>query len=179
MQSNIPNIILDALPTEWKGGALKTDFKQVLKFFRLHEDDSFDDEEKVFLIINLFFETMPEDFEDLDGFLKWYLSRGQEGEDGEKVFDFEQDSGRLYSSFRMAYGIDLRKEKLHWFEFLELFSGLPEDTALMKVIDIRTKKEIKGDKEYNAALRKIKARVALHNKDETPVSLASFFGLGG
>lgn len=58
---------------------------------------------------------------------------------GQKVTDFEQDAGLIRAAFRQAYGIDLYREKLHWFEFQELMSALPNDTRYSEVVGIRAK----------------------------------------
>ena len=39
-------------------------------------------------------------------------------------FAFDVDDRRIYSAFRSAYGIDLSREKLHWYSFRALFENL-------------------------------------------------------
>ena len=58
---------------------------------------------------------------------------------GPRVTDFAQDAGLIRAAFRQAYGIDLYREKLHWFEFRELMSALPNDTRYSEVVGIRAK----------------------------------------
>ena len=54
-------------------------------------------------------------------------------------FSFTQDAFLIYAAFRQAYGIDLHAErgKMHFTEFVALFSALPEDTRLSKVMSVR------------------------------------------
>jgi hypothetical protein len=56
----------------------------------------------------------------------------------EAVFDFVHDAGAIAASFRQTYGINLRRWKGHWFEFLELLRGLPSSCALGELIRLRT-----------------------------------------
>lgn len=63
-------------------------------------------------------------------------------EDEEKKwYEFEQDSGYIYSSFLMDYGMDLMVERskgtLHWDKFNHLLAGLSENTKFKNVIKIR------------------------------------------
>ena len=63
-----------------------------------------------------------------------------EESNGERYIDFHQDAKLIRSGF-MRIGIDLTKNKIHFFQFLELLGDLPTDTALMRVIDIRNQTE--------------------------------------
>lgn len=64
---------------------------------------------------------------------------GSEKKAKEAVFSFTQDAFLIYAAFRQAYGIDLHAErgKMHFTEFVALFSALPEDTRLSKVMSVR------------------------------------------
>lgn len=68
--------------------------------------------------------------------------RGNILEDEEKKwYDIEEDSGYIYSSFLMDYGMDLIQERenrtLHWDKFNHLLSGLSDDTKFRSVLRIR------------------------------------------
>lgn len=132
------------------------------------------EEQKAKQIAEVFFGTeTPPDDPGLWTFIQDFLTMGESNDDGgEKVFDFEIDSGRLYAAFRQSYGIDLATEKMHWWVFLELFRALPDDTMLKKVVEIRTKKPDKNDSpEQRAALMKAKDAFRL----STP-NLSALFG---
>ena len=64
---------------------------------------------------------------------------GSEKKAKEAFFSFTQDAFLIYAAFRQAYGIDLHAErgKMHFSEFVALFSALPEDTRLSKVMSVR------------------------------------------
>jgi len=57
-----------------------------------------------------------------------------------KTMDFEVDDEAIYSSFIFDYNVDLVEQQgvLHWNKFKALLNGLSEDSALMKIVNIRT-----------------------------------------
>lgn len=96
-----------------------------------------------------------------------------EGPPGPKAFDFRQDSELLYAAFRQAYGIDLDAEhgKLHWLRFLALLEGLPDNTRLSQVINIRLRPIPKANKHNREEIRqllelKAKLRLKLTPEEE-------------
>lgn len=82
------------------------------------------------------------------GRLTWFYSRGElegasAGQEGGKpaprAFDFDQDANLIYAAFYAAYGISLTTvEFLHWWEFMALLEGLPENTLLKRIMYYRT-----------------------------------------
>ena len=81
------------------------------------------------------------------------------------VQDLKHDAIYIYASFKQAYNINLFEEhdKLDWREFKALLSGLPEDTAMAKIIDIRKRSYPKGkhSSEERRRLREAKRAYAL------------------
>jgi|SRR5690625_609781 len=95
----------------------------------------------------------------------------QEDEETERFIDFEQDAEHIYASFRQAYGMNLYEQqgKLSWKEFQALLSGLPSDTIMQRVIQIRLWKPSKGDTaEYRENMRKLQKIYALNDMEDTP-----------
>lgn len=91
-----------------------------------------------------------------------------EGDNTEKYLDLHQDAKMIMSAF-FRIGIDLRKERIHFFRFLELLADLPSDTALMRTIEIRQRpipKPNKHNADEIAALQKAKQRVAIKMSDD-------------
>jgi hypothetical protein len=92
----------------------------------------------------------------------------EEGKSAERFIDFHQDAKMIRTAF-FRIGIDLLKDKIHFFKFMELLSDLPRDTALMRVVDIRQRplpKPNKHNGEQIAALREAKAKVAIKYSEE-------------
>jgi len=166
------NPILDELPDSFNGCPVNTDFRQGLRFFAALADDDLSDIERKTIIVRLFFrDTIPEPVTDIWPFIKYFIAGGEEepkGGSGQRVFDFNVDAGRVYAAFLQTYGIDLRATEMDWWLFLELFRDLPDDTMLLKVIDIRSKKAPKyADNEYRQALARAKRAFAIdQGKDE-------------
>lgn len=164
------NPLLDALPEEFDGARVRTDYRQALKFFRIVEAKELDETEKSMAILAALFERLPRHSDDLWDFITWYINGGgeQSGEaGGKRLFDFEVDSGRVYAAFLQIYGINLRSAEMHWFLFLQLFQALPEGTHLSRVIEIRGKTvDSKTDKKTAAAIRRMKRAYALESGTE-------------
>ena len=90
---------------------------------------------------------------------------------GQRVMDFHQDAALILAAFRQAYGIDLYHEqgRLHWLEFLALLSGIPQNTRLSEVMEIRACKvppATKNNHEQVRALMKAKAKYAIRITEE-------------
>ena len=55
----------------------------------------------------------------------------------ERCYAFDADQKYFISAFRSEYGIDLAAVKMHWWEFSALFSGLGENTELVRIMQYR------------------------------------------
>lgn len=103
---------------------------------------------------------------------KEYINEGAKSDPSKpRTLDFVQDAPLIYAAFWQAYRIDLTKQKGHldWRYFIALLQGLPEDTRLRAVMDIR-ERDIPEPNKYNAeqiaALVKAKAYYAIKFSDE-------------
>lgn len=56
---------------------------------------------------------------------------------GVPLVDWDLDADLIYAAFMQAYGIDLIKADMHWHKFLALFSALPEETLMVKIMSYR------------------------------------------
>lgn len=84
---------------------------------------------------------------------------------GKRITSYEQDAGLIRAAFRQVYGIDLYRDNLHWFEFVELLQNLPEGNRYEEIIGIRAR-PLPAPTKYNTKERewliKAKQSVALH-----------------
>ncbi len=168
------NVITDK-PEEYSGIIVNTDFKTVLKFFRVLEAQDLNEEEKTRLTIKLFFNgkipLVNNLWEEIETFIYYDSQKGEKSE-GAKVFDYNADHGRIFAAFWETYNIDLRNTDMHWFVFRELFDAIPEKTKLMQVIDIRGKKLKKEDSaEYKKQIMKLKNIYRLDTGDNIQSAL--------
>lgn len=88
---------------------------------------------------------------------------------GKRVTSFEQDAPLIRAAFRQVYGVDLWREKLHWFEFVELLSAIPEGNRYAETIGIRVREmpePTKWNAKERAWLAQAKARVAIKRTEK-------------
>lgn len=74
------------------------------------------------------------------------------GGSGKKLFDFDQDAEYIYAAFMQTYGIDLTKDRLHWWAFCALLGSLPSNTRFSEIVGIRGM-DIPKPTKYNAEER--------------------------
>lgn len=146
-------------------------FDVVLKVFSIQKEKALTDYDKLELSLDLLVNgKKPNSISAKVGLLNTIFdvlidnAKGNSNE--EPYFDFLQDSGYIYSSFVLDYGIDLYAEqgKLHWLKFIQLFQGLSEKTKIMQVMQIRAKPlptPTKHNTEERINLMKQKAKYAL------------------
>lgn len=89
-------------------------------------------------------------------------------EDNTQHISFEQDAEHIYASFKQAYNMNLFEEqgRLHWFEFHALLHGLPSNTVLRQILQIRAWEPSKGDTpDHIAEMKKLQRYYALKEVD--------------
>lgn len=70
-----------------------------------------------------------------------------------RITDFDQDADLIRAAFLQVYGINLWRERLHWFEFSALLTGLPGGSRYAEILSIRTR-ELPAPTKYNAEERR-------------------------
>ena len=161
---------------------IDTSFRTALKCMEVIDDDSISDQERALAIIFLLTDDIPKvDLKKLLEVLKKYLECGEKPKPSlkQKDMDFEQDEKFIISSFMFDYGIDLNKEDMHWWRFIDLLNGLSSDCILSRVRDIRTMDlSIYKDAKTRERILKARSQVALRIKhketDEEKEHLAKF-----
>jgi len=176
------NVLIDELPEEWNGYPVDMDFRTGILISQCMADEELSDVERFYTVRGLLFpESAPNDIEDVEAAIRWYLteynhdnhvkSRGKAKKAEEtEVFDFDVDQWRIYAAFRMQYGIDLSTAQMHWFVFMGLLANL-NDCTLVRVMNTRGKKITnKMSPETIQALKDAKARFAIKTPKERPRS---------
>ena len=136
------NIILDGFPDEYEGYLIRTDFRIGIQIAEAFNDGNLAEPEKMMTAMRLLYGAgMPSDLQLAEEGLKWFMSAGQPSDenvpDGKPpTFDYEQDNRFVYSAFRARYGVDLTRERLHWFAFLAMLGDLGE-CLLSDIMGIR------------------------------------------
>lgn len=105
----------------------------------------------------------------------------QTGSDGVRAVDYVLDGDYIVAAFQQAYGIDLTScDYMHWHRFKALFTGLPDETRMAKIMGYRT--WTKSDRKYEDEMRENRARWTLpepefeHEYNEVEQNARDFFG---
>lgn len=166
------NFLLDALPEDYEGFLIRTDYRVGIQISQALEDDEFTPQERLAVAFALLYGNGVPPSETAYEGLQWFLAGGNpasqesngEGsndeDNGLRFFSFDYDAARLYSGFRKAYGIDLDRERMHWFRFLILLGDLG-DCAFTQVVHYRTADLSKLDKNTRKAYAKMRRLYAI------------------
>lgn len=93
----------------------------------------------------------------------------QKHDEQNKSIDLDKDGEFIYASFLQAYQMDLYKEQgsLQWSQFQALLNGLPSNTIMQRIIQIRLYKPSNNDsKEYKENMLELQKVYALEEVDE-------------
>lgn len=156
---------------------INTDYRNVLKLNDIATDTSISDYEKLLTYIYLFFgdEGLNDEknYERLVNSIITFAKgrpsamKPNKEEKHEKDMDYTQDMNLIISSIWSEYGIDITKEKIHWWTFYDLLNGLSSECVLNRVRDIRSKDLSKiKDREEREEYRKLKEIWALDKTKE-------------
>lgn len=178
------DLLITSFEYENKEYNINLAFDLVLDIFDVLKDDELRDHEKAEICLELLLAEPPE--ENLielwnyihENFIEikakqaiQYDLKGNpmplmEEEDSDPVIDIAQDAEYIYASFMQAYKINLFAEQgeMHWHEFKALLSGLPSNTIMQRIIQIRVWKPSKHEsQEYKDSMRKLQKIYALDN----------------
>lgn len=147
-------------------------FMTVVQVWDVQSSDDWTNRDKIEIQAKLFLSDpvdCPESMDEQIAFLQAvYDLFPKTEESNERYIDFHQDAAMIRSAF-FRIGVDLARQPIHFFQFLELLGDLPTDTALMRTIKIRMEpipKRTESNAEQIAALQKAKARVAIRMSEE-------------
>lgn len=138
------NILVSEFPSfaeiEGKEYELKTDFRFSLLTILAFEDAELTTYEKVSIMLQNLFVEIPEDVESALVKCQWFLNGGvlsNEENDNQRVYSFDKDQSLIFAAFQGTHGIDLSKEKMHWWRFLNLFMDLGAETSFCQLVSLR------------------------------------------
>lgn len=189
------NVMLDKLPTEYKGYPINSDFRIGIQIFQTLNDEGMSDMEKIYKSYDLLFLDTDEEsgesvqFKDKNGrdipspdivtaqegvrwFLSgWYTDNPVKGkEEQKKDMDYDVDQWRIFSAFLAQFGINLNTADMHFWVFMGLLSTL-EECAFTRIVDIRTKKiDPKMKPSDKKTLKEVKERYALETVQDAHMS---------
>lgn len=179
------NVILDGFPSEYEGYLIRTDFRIGIQIAQALDDVNLAEPEKTAVAMELLYGNgIPLDRETALSGLQWFMRGGIEDDectssDGKPpVYSFEQDNRMIYTAFLARYGIDLTREKLHWFRFLAMLSDLG-DCTMTEVMSIRSTDTTKlsGEQQKHYAALKERYRIRPQLSDAEKAAIAEFEGM--
>lgn len=157
-----------------------TDFKDWIKFHCMLDDETLTDRDKTAVALSFYKSDIPKDIQ------KAYIAiaefaagtaipqAGRQHKEDRAVqaskpacFSFIYDAPLILSAFMQVYGIDIQSGcHMHWYKFLCLFQGLPDDTPIKQRIQLRLTNtaEIK-DRKQRMQILKAQAAVALPHRE--------------
>ena len=146
---------------------VNTDFRIMCRFeIAIQKSDT---AEITSAVSDFFIGNIPDDVDEtVNAAVSFYLCGKQaedgksSGKNGKRCYDYNEDWKYFIAAFRQQYGIDLNTALLHWWEFSALFSGLTDDTELIKIMQIRcTNLKDISDKKERDRIKKLQERYAL------------------
>ena len=163
---------------------INTDFRIAIECNKIAQDENIGDYERALAIIYKLFGKKGLDAIDVHNELlvmgKQYLlcNEEEDSDDDEPDMDYIEDYSYIKTSFRSDYGINLDKEKMHWWEFTDLMNGLSNSELgnsciLNRIRNLRNidLSKIEDSKEREK-IRKAQKKVALkkHRKENNLTS---------
>lgn len=162
------NPLVEDFPLALCGIPIDTDYRRMVQFELLMQNAEIPMQEKLPLALQLVYLQPVPDLQEAWDRLLWYYRCGQPLQTAQnqlaqprRMYDFEQDSQRIYTAFLQEYGIDLQSQPLHWWKFYTLLVNLPEDCPMGKIMYYRTVNpaNLKGEERKQAMA--MQARFAL------------------
>ncbi len=181
------NVILDGFPAEYEGYLIRTDFRIGIQIAQAMDDVNLAAPEKMAVAMELLYGNgVPHDRELAESGLHWFMRGGLEEDectpsDGKPpAYSFEQDNRMIYTAFLARYGIDLTRERLHWFKFLAMLGDLG-DCTLAEVMSIRATDTAKLSGEQQKYYNELKERYRIRPQlsDAEKAAIAEFEGMLG
>lgn len=143
---------------------LNLDFRNVLKMMDVMADQDILPIARDYVALKCVMRRPPKDCRKALLLVRMMLFGVNKHTEEKRVTSFEQDADMIRAAFMQEYGINLYKDKLHWFEFTALLYNLPKGSKYTEVIDIRSRPvpaPTKYNKTEREALIQAKAAYAL------------------
>lgn len=191
------NLLIDTLPdtvmVDGREFFIRSDFRISIMFELLIGDTELSKEQKLYQMLELYYETIPANIEEaVEQVLNFYAcgkqrkensSRAKRKEITSPIYSFEHDDGLIFSAFYDQYGIDLNDiDYLHWWKFRAMFDALKEDNEIVKIMRYRaTDLSTIKDKHERNRIAKLKAIHALPSNmtvEEKVSAAGAIFGGG-
>lgn len=147
------DLLTATLPTVWQGRRIDPDFRHMVRLSSAYAHGELDgDHPETALAIMAQFYREPvlqeQSVAAYSSMIDFYRAGEQAlggSDDGPSepaaspAFDYRCDAPYIVAAFQRLYGIDLTRERIHWFRFRALLRGaIGEDCMFSRIIDWRT-----------------------------------------
>ena len=126
------------------------DYKTCLKIILAFEDSELEDEEKVYITLNLLYKKIPQNLEIALKKAILFLNGGKESEQEEslesnekpRMYSFKQDANYIFNAVDSATSGKLSQGvNLHWWLFQMAFMEVPENSFFSRMLYLRAQKQ--------------------------------------
>lgn len=144
----------DKVEVDGRKYRLDLDFRNVLRMMEIMSREDLLSEARNYLALKCVMRRVPRNVGQAMTAVSAILfpKTKKKGNKGPKLTDYTQDADLIRAAFLQCYGINLWREKLHWFEFTGLLAGLPEGSRYIDIVGIRAK-PLPEPTKYNAKER--------------------------
>ena len=137
----------DSIEIDGRKYRLNLDFRNVLKLMYVMEREDILPAAREYLALKCVMRRPPKDWHKAF-YMVHRMLFGESTRTSERITSFEQDADMIRAAFMQEYGINLYRDKLHWFEFTAFLYNLPNESKYTDVIGIRSRPIPAPDK-YN------------------------------
>ena len=144
----------DRIEVDGRKYRLDLDFRNVLRMVEIMNREDLLSEARNYLALKCVMRKVPKNVGQAMTAVSAIIfpNTKKKGDKGPKLTDYTQDADLIRAAFLQCYGINLWREKLHWFEFTGLLAGLPEGSRYIDIVGIRAK-PLPEPTKYNAKER--------------------------
>lgn len=140
------NILINKLPSSVviDGAEVKinTDFRICLKCILAFEDEELTFNEKIYIMLKLLYDDVPQNTDEAIKQAIWFLNCGEildkTGENSPRLYSFEKDSKYIYVAMKQSLNANF--DDLHWWDFVNYFMALDEKSFFARMIYLRSQK---------------------------------------
>lgn len=157
---------------------VRTDFRTWIHVESIFTDSNIPAEHKLYVLfssLDLFYGNKKIFDEPMDavydGILSFWRMNKQYSSNShvnsnDTAYDYDEDFDLICAAFKQQYNINLRRARMHWFEYKSLFDGLTKDTQFVKIVGYRTVDLNKIPKEQRKEYKELKNFYAIKKEKQ-------------
>ena len=139
----------EAVLIDGKEHPINTDFRTAIKIIEAFESEELTTIEKNEIMLELLYgeNNIPDNINEavemalrfLDGDKEEAHSDEENSSECVRLYSFTQDADYIFSGILQTHGVDVSKQKIHWWKFLILFMDLDKDCFFSQLLSIRSR----------------------------------------